>query len=110
MLEDDDLDIMNKSTGMTVFFFQAEDGIRDRNVTGSSDVCSSDLSLNTSCDRSPPTDPHRPLALRMEAARVPDAKNFVAHLTGGNEVPTHDTRAAGQIKLQLSDEDRKSVV
>src|SRR5439155_12492097 len=35
---------------------------------------------------------------------VPDAKNFVAHLTGGNEVPTHDTRAAGQIKLQLSDD------
>src|SRR5437868_10605840 len=26
------------------FFFQAEDGIRDRNVTGVSDVCSSDLS------------------------------------------------------------------
>src|SRR5699024_11348718 len=25
------------------FFFQAEDGIRDRNVTWSSDVCSSDL-------------------------------------------------------------------
>src|SRR5438067_6807458 len=25
------------------FFFQAEDGIRDRNVTGVSDVCSSDL-------------------------------------------------------------------
>ena len=62
------------------------------------------VSLNTSCDRSPPTDPHRPLALRMEAARVPDAKNFVAHLTGGNEVPTHDTRAVGQIKLQLSDD------
>src|SRR6266516_5926940 len=26
-----------------IFFFQAEDGIRDRTVTGSSDVCSSDL-------------------------------------------------------------------
>src|SRR5437667_8309676 len=26
-----------------VFFFQAEDGIRDRDVTWSSDVCSSDL-------------------------------------------------------------------
>src|SRR5438094_558617 len=62
------------------------------------------VSLNTSCDRSPPTDPHRPLALRVEAGPVPDAKNFVAHLTGGNEVPTHDTRAAGQIKLQLSDD------
>ena len=28
---------------MCVFFFQAEDGIRDIGVTGSSDVCSSDL-------------------------------------------------------------------
>src|SRR5690606_41038298 len=27
------------------FFFQAEDGIRDFHVTGSSDVCSSDLTL-----------------------------------------------------------------
>ena len=27
------------------FFFQAEDGIRDRDVTGGSDVCSSDLTL-----------------------------------------------------------------
>src|SRR5699024_3136311 len=27
------------------FFFQAEDGIRDRNVTGVQDVCSSDLCL-----------------------------------------------------------------
>src|SRR5437773_7913528 len=27
------------------FFFQAEDGIRDRDVTWSSDVCSSDLSV-----------------------------------------------------------------
>src|SRR5438094_7119092 len=62
------------------------------------------VSLNTSCDHSPLTDPHRPLALRLEAARVPDAKNFVAHLTGGNEVPTHDTRAVGEIKLQLSDD------
>src|SRR5260370_30960341 len=26
-----------------LFFFQAEDGIRDSSVTGSSDVCSSDL-------------------------------------------------------------------
>src|SRR5690554_7680644 len=26
-----------------IFFFQAEDGIRDADVTGSSDVCSSDL-------------------------------------------------------------------
>ena len=62
------------------------------------------VSLNTSCDRSPPTDPHRPLALRVEAGPVPDAKNFVAHLSGANEVPTHDTRAVGEIKLQLSED------
>src|SRR5437667_342610 len=37
------------------------------------------VTVSTSCDRSPPTDPHRPLALRAEAARVPDASNFVAH-------------------------------
>jgi len=29
------------------FFFQAEDGIRDIGVTGSSDVCSSDLSCES---------------------------------------------------------------
>src|SRR5699024_11928414 len=31
------------NTNFFYFFFQAEDGIRDRNVTGVSDVCSSDL-------------------------------------------------------------------
>src|SRR5215218_6766036 len=32
-----------------VFFFQAEDGIRDHCVTGSSDVCSSDLTCSPRC-------------------------------------------------------------
>src|SRR2546427_5414971 len=62
------------------------------------------VTLSTGCDRSPPTDPHRPLALRAEAGRVPDANNFIAHLTGANEVPSHDTRAVGEIKLQLSED------
>jgi CHRD domain len=32
----------------------------------------------------------------------PDAKNFVAHLSADNEVPTNDSRGEGEIKLQLS--------
>src|SRR5438034_4124209 len=60
------------------------------------------------CDRTPPTDPRSSLALRMGADQAPAPKNFVAHLTGANEVPAHETRGVGQIKLQLSDEDRKS--
>ncbi len=56
------------------------------------------------CDRTPPTDPRGALGLRVAAERVPAAKNFVAHLTGANEVPAHETRGVGQIKLQLSDD------
>src|SRR3712207_8903038 len=33
------------SSDVVLFFFQAEDGIRDIGVTGSSDVCSSDLGM-----------------------------------------------------------------
>ena len=62
------------------------------------------VTLSTGCDRSPPTDPHRQLALRLEAGRALDAKNFVAHLVGANEVPSHETRAVGEVKLQLSDD------
>src|SRR5437868_11302426 len=40
------------------FFFQAEDGIRDRNVTGVQDVCSSDLAEEAS--QSPASDPQPP--------------------------------------------------
>jgi hypothetical protein len=36
------------------------------------------------------------------SANVPDAKNFVAHLSGDNEVPTRATQAQGEVKLQLS--------
>lgn len=54
------------------------------------------------CDRTPPTDPRSSFALRVEADRAPAAKNFVAHLTGANEVPARETGAVGQIKLQLS--------
>src|SRR5437016_12751352 len=56
------------------------------------------------CDRTPPTDPRSSLALRMEADQAPAPKNFVAHLTGANEVPAHETRGVGQIPLQLTDE------
>src|SRR6266480_4243538 len=63
------------------------------------------VTLSTTCDPSPPTDPHRQLALRLEADRALDAKNFVAHLVGANEVPSHDTPAVGEIKLQLSDDE-----
>ncbi len=56
------------------------------------------------CDRTPPTDPRGALGLRVAAEPVPAAKNFVAHLTGANEVPAHETRGVGQITLQLSDD------
>jgi CHRD domain-containing protein len=54
------------------------------------------------CDRTPPTDPRSSMALRVEADGAPAPKNFVAHLTGANEVPARETAAVGQIKLQLS--------
>src|SRR5438067_3721395 len=48
-----------------IFFFQAEDGIRDRNVTGVSDVCSSDLpggsGAAASHRRLPPSEPPGPI-------------------------------------------------
>jgi len=54
------------------------------------------------CDRTPPTDPRSSLALRVEADQASAPKNFVAHLSGANEVPARETRAVGEIKLQLS--------
>src|SRR5207248_6420529 len=47
-----------------IFFFQAEDGIRDRTVTGA-DVCSSDLIARTSgCSSSgAPASPPNPLTM-----------------------------------------------
>jgi hypothetical protein len=41
-------------------------------------------------------------AAASASASVPEAKNFVAHLVGANEVPPRDTRAEGELKLQLS--------
>src|SRR5215208_7675990 len=35
--------VFKVNSSAILFFFQAEDGIRDGHVTGSSDVCSSDL-------------------------------------------------------------------
>ena len=65
------------------------------------------LATLTHCDRPAPSaaSPQPALlsgAAASASASVPDAKNFVAHLVGANEVPAHDTRAQGEIKLQLS--------
>ena len=42
------------------------------------------------CDRTPPTDPRSSLALRVEADQASAPKNFVAHLSGANEVPARE--------------------
>src|SRR5437867_9783977 len=47
------------------FFFQAEDGIRDRTVTWSSDVCSSDLA----CPGSDPSGARHSLHVQYEKGR-----------------------------------------
>jgi len=65
------------------------------------------LATLTHCDRPAPSAaaPSNSLTLQAAAtasANVPEAKNFVAHLVGANEVPPHATRAEGEIKLQLS--------
>ncbi len=65
------------------------------------------LATLTHCDRPAPSAaaPSSSLSLAAAAsasASVPEAKNFVAHLAGDNEVPARDTRAQGEIKLQLS--------
>src|SRR5690554_7479370 len=46
----------------TIFFFQAEDGIRDADVNWSSDVCSSDLESSA----------YEPLAAKMRPTRLED--------------------------------------
>ena len=65
------------------------------------------LATLTHCDRPAPSAaaPSSSLTLQAAAAasaNAPEAKNFVAHLAGANEVPARDTRAQGEIKLQLS--------
>src|SRR2546428_8108695 len=54
---------------MACFFFQAEDGIRDLIVTGSSDVCSSDLESAADEGRVAP-DRHRGGAGRVADVRL----------------------------------------
>src|SRR5438034_11531424 len=58
------------------------------------------------CDRTPPTDPRSSLALRMEADQAPAPKNFVAHLTGANEVPAHETRGVRSEERRVGKECR----
>ena len=65
------------------------------------------LATLTHCDRPAPSAATTQPALLSAAAAsasasVPEAKNFVAHLIGANEVPPRDTRAEGELKLQLS--------
>src|SRR5712671_5528812 len=43
-----------------------------------------------------------PAANAAASANVPDAKNFVAHLSGDNEVPPRPTQGQGELKMQLS--------
>src|SRR5947199_9325310 len=58
----------------------------------------------TACDRSLPTN-LKPRATRdAGAATAPEANNFVAHLTGSDEVPRLNTRAVGQCKFELNDD------
>jgi len=65
------------------------------------------LATLTHCDRpapsaAAPTSSLISASAASASANVPAAKNFVAHLAGANEVPARDTRAQGEIKLQLS--------
>jgi hypothetical protein len=55
-------------------------------------------------DRAVPTEQSRAAAPLAPAASVvaPPGQNFVAHLSGDNEVPARDTPAQGEIKLQLN--------
>ena len=57
------------------------------------------------CERGVPTEQSRPTALvatQSVAPGVPAPLNFVAHLTGASEVPSHETPAVGEVKFQLS--------
>src|SRR5207245_6949127 len=58
-----------------------------------------------SCEPGVPTEQSRPTALvatQSAAADVPGPLNFVAHLTGASEVPSHETPAVREVKFQLS--------
>src|SRR2546427_7374131 len=53
-----------------VFFFQAEDGIRDLTVTGVPDVCSSDLSTSTTSRSTSKATSSRPSPMDASRARA----------------------------------------
>jgi hypothetical protein len=53
-------------------------------------------------DRTIPTEQSGLAAASAANANAPNAKNFVAHLSGDEEVPARPTQAQGQVKLQLS--------
>lgn len=44
------------------------------------------------------------LGVGLSVAAPPPSKNFVAHLSGGNEIPPRDTGATGQAKFQLNEQ------
>jgi hypothetical protein len=62
------------------------------------------ISACGAADRAVPTEQSSSAAGVAAAANAnaPDAKNFVAHLSGDDEVPANASRGQGQIKLQLS--------
>ena len=64
------------------------------------------LAAIASCDpadRSVPTEQSNSGMVSASAnANAPDAKNFVTHLSGDNEVPARPTQAQGELKMQLS--------
>ena len=62
------------------------------------------VAAGTACDRSLPTNLKPRATLDAVAATAPEANNFVAHLTGSDEVPSHNTRAVGQVKFQLNED------
>src|SRR5437762_8850255 len=70
------------------FFFQAEDGIRDTSVTGSSDVCSSDLLPSEpllKAARGPPSDLRR--SLRCKPCKPADEYEWLRLRSIGVQKP-----------------------
>jgi len=59
---------------------------------------------SASCEPGVPTEQSRPTALvaARSATSAVDPLNFVAHLTGASEVPSHETPGVGEVKFQLS--------
>src|SRR3712207_6382018 len=80
------------------FFFQAEDGIRDIGVTGSSDVCSSDLPASTCCRSCPPEVPVADVEPSRHgfATRAIHAGQDPESVTGAVTVPVFQTSTFAQ--------------